>query len=80
MNLEHGHSPCSHRVTRELPGSQGSSDAPWCCSGVEGPEPSLAPCPAMGKAGPGGKALASTEAVSGSARQKGICESKQVVP
>lgn len=79
MNLEHRDSPGCHHVTRELHGSQGSSDAPWCHTGMEGAEPSLAPCPATGRAGPGGKALASTEATSGNVRQKGICESNHVV-
>lgn len=65
VNLERGDSPGFRHVTRGLHGRQGSSDTPWCCRGVEGDESSLAPCPAMGRAGPRGKALASTEATSG---------------
>ena len=79
MNLEHGDSPGCHHVIRELPESQGSSDTPWWCTRVEGAEPSLPPCPAMGRAGPKGRALASTEATSGNTRQKGICENKHIV-
>lgn len=79
MHLQHKDSPGCHCVTRELPGSQRSSDTPWCCTRVEGAEPSLPPCPAMCRAGPGGKALASTEATSSNGRQKAVCESNHVV-
>lgn len=82
MTLTHVESLGCHCVIREPPGSQGSPDTPWC--GAAEPSPPL--CPALHRAGPGGKGLTSTEATEqvtrdkrGSARTTISCQGDEVI-